>query len=328
MASQHDSQSDGTVTQSDKPAARQGPPSDSTATRSDEWRLRAEKLRETLLIIFDNDMAKVGAVMLAGFVIMALFAPIIAPNNPNERVTTADGSWVKSAEPSAENPLGTTTQGYPIFSQLIYSSRIAFIAGLLTAFMVGVLGTFAGIVAGFYGGQTENAIMRLVDITYGIPFLPFAIVLILVVGGGSIFNIVFAISLLLWRGTARVIRSEVISIKEQPMITAARASGASNRRIMLHHIFPKVLPTSVLYSVFAIGWAIIAEAGLSFIGLGDPDMLSWGKMLNTAYVSNAIQLEMWYWIVPPGACITLFVLSAYFVSQGIEEVVNPQLREI
>ena len=327
MVSQHDSQSESTLTQSDEATARSDSASDAPVTRSDEWQRRVQKFRETLDIVFANDMAKLGAVMLAGFVLMALFAPLIAPNNPDERVTTDDGSWVKSAPPSVATPLGTTTQAYPIFSQLIYGSRIAFVAGLLTALMVGVLGTFAGIIAGFYGGQTENVIMRLVDITYGIPFLPFAIVLIIVVGGGSIFNIVFAISLLLWRGTARVIRSEVISIKEQPMITAARASGASNRRIMLHHIFPKVLPTSVLYSVFAIGWAIIAEAGLSFIGLGDPDMLSWGKMLNTAYVGNAIQLDMWYWILPPGLCITLFVLSAYFVSQGIEEVVNPQLRE-
>jgi peptide/nickel transport system permease protein len=313
MASETDSQTESAVQKS-------------TVTRSDELRLRIEKFRETLGIVFANDMAKVGALLLTVFVLMALFAPIIAPNNPHERVTNDEG-WVKSAEPSAAYPLGTTTQAFPIFSQLIYGTRIAFIAGLLTALMVGVLGTFAGIIAGFYGGHTENAIMRLVDITYGIPFLPFAIVLIIVIGGGSIFNIVLAISLLLWRGTARVIRSEVISIKEQPMITAARASGASNRRIMLHHIFPKVLPTSVLYSVFAIGWAIIAEAGLSFIGLGDPDMLSWGKMLNTAYVGNAIQLDMWYWIFPPGICITLFVLSAYFISQGIEEVVNPQLRE-
>lgn len=301
--------------------------SESTGRFSNEWDRRIEQFRGGLSIVFDNDMAKVGAVLLMMFVITAVFAPIIAPNNPNERVTTDDGSWVKSAPPSLDAPLGTTTQAFPIFSQLVYGTRIAFIAGLLTAIMVGFLGTFAGIVAGFYGGYIENAIMRLVDITYGIPFLPFAIVLIIVVGGGSIFNIVFAISLLLWRGTARVIRSEVISIKEQPMITAAEASGASNRRIMIHHIFPKVLPTSVLYSVFAVGWAIIAEAGLSFIGLGDPDMLSWGKMLNTAYVGNAIQLQMWNWIVPPGLCITLFVLSAYFVSQGIEEVVNPQLRE-
>ncbi|KAB1185327.1 MULTISPECIES: ABC transporter permease [Haloferax] len=302
-------------------------PPDRTVPQTSELQRRLTKFRETLSIVFDNDMAKVGAVMLTLFVLMAVFAPVITPNVPDERVTTDDGSWVKEAGPSAEYPLGTTTQAYPIFSQLVYGTRIAFIAGLLTALMVGGIGTLAGIVSGYYGGVTESAIMRLVDITYGIPFLPFAIVLIIVVGGGSIFNIVFAISLLLWRGTARVIRSEVISIKEQPMITAAKASGASNKRIMLYHILPKVLPTSVLYSVFAIGWAIIAEAGLSFIGLGDPDMLSWGKMLNTAYVGNAIQLDMWNWIIPPGLFITLFVISAYFVSQGIEEVVNPQLRE-
>jgi peptide/nickel transport system permease protein len=286
---------------------------------------RATRILE---IILANDFAKVGMGILLVFTFMALFSPLVAPNDPYERAKTPDGEWMKNQPPSLDYPLGTTSQAYPIFSRLVYGTHVAFTAGLLTAVIVGVVGTFAGITAGYFGGYTENIIMRLVDIAYGLPFLPFAIVLILLIGGGSVFSIILAISLILWRGTARVIRSEVLSIKEQPMIDAAKASGAGTPRILFYHIFPKVLPTAVLYSIFAIGWGIIAEAGLSFIGFGNPEAISWGTMLNNAYARNALLQDAWMWIFPPGICIVLFVLSAYMISQGIEEVVNPELREI
>lgn len=289
---------------------------------------RIAKVRRTLRIVQSNNLAKIGTAGLLIFLLMAVFAPQIAPHDPHERIVTEDGEWVKGHPPSVEYPLGTTSSAFPIFSRLVFATRVAWIAGLLTAFMVGGIGTLAGMTAGYYGGHVENAIMRLVDIAYGVPFLPMAIVLIMLFEGTSIWAIIIVISIILWRNTARVIRSEVISIKEQPMIDAAKASGASDFRIIAYHILPKVLPTTVLYSVFAIGWAIISEAGLSFIGFGDPELISWGKMLNSAYARNALQADLWLWIFPPGICIVLFVLFAYFVAQGIEEVVNPQLRSI
>ena len=285
------------------------------------------RAREVGGIIVSNDMAKVGLVIMAVFVLTAIFAPQIAPHDPQERVILDDGTWVKSHPPSLEYPFGTTSTAHPIFSQVVYGTRVAFFMGLLTSAIVGGFGTVVGLVAGFYGGRTENILMRIVDIAFGVPFLPFIIVLIMVAGGGSILNMIIAISLITWRNTARVIRAEVVSIKEQPMIDAARASGASNRRIVFYHIFPKVLPITLLYSIFAIGWVIIAEAGLSFIGLGDPEVISWGKTLNMAHVNQALSNELWFWFVPPGAAIVLFVMSAYLIAQGVEEVVNPQLRE-
>jgi peptide/nickel transport system permease protein len=276
--------------------------------------------------VFRNPLAKVGAVLLSFFLLMALFGPMVAPYNPEAHQTNPDGSWYKNQGPTLEHPMGTNTQGQDLFSRLLYGARIALIAGLATAFIVGVLGTIAGITAGYYGGQVENLIMRLVDLAYGVPFLPFAIVLIIVLEP-SIWNIIIAISALLWRETARVVRSEVITITDLEMIDAARAAGASDNRILLHHILPKVLPTTVLYSVFAIGWAILTEAGLSFLGLGDPNSISWGRMLQAAYVSQALDRGLWFWIIPPGLCIAGLVASVYFISQGVEEVVNPKLRE-
>lgn len=284
-----------------------------------------QKIRSVLATILRNNMAKIGVVILLGFVLMALFAPFIAPNDPHERILHEDGSWNTGASPSLETPMGTTAEGYPLFSRLVYGSRVALAIGLLTSVMVAGVGTAVGITAGYYGGHIENLFMRIVDTAYGLPFLPFAIVLVMVLGTGPL-SIVVAISAILWRGTARVVRSEVISIKEQPMIDAAIASGASDRRILAHHILPKVLPITMLYSVFAIGWAIMAEAGLSFLGFGNPDLVSWGFILNNAHSQSALRLGLWEWLFAPGIFIILLVISTYFIAQGIEEVVNPQLR--
>lgn len=284
------------------------------------------RFEETLRIVVGNDLAKIGLVLLAIFVVMALLAPVIAPHDPNTRQTTEEGDWITNEGPSATYPLGTTSGGFPIFSQIVFGSRIAIFVGFLTALFVGGIGTLAGIVAGYYGGWIETVIMRLVDVAYGLPFLPFIIVLVIVLGN-SVWNIVLAITVIAWRETARVIRSEVITIKELPMIDAARASGASDRRILVSHILPKVLPTTVLYSVFAIGWAILTEAGLSFLGFGETGVISWGRMLQTAYSNQALLQGLWFWIFPPGLCIMLLVMSMYFISQGVEEVVNPALRE-
>lgn len=291
----------------------------------DSQRYRIIKIRRGLRIVFSNDMAKIGLVILLVFTFSAVFAPQVAPHDPHERVTAEDGGWEKGLSPSLEHPLGTTGEAYPIFSRLVYGSRVAFLVGLLTAVIVAGIGTVVGITAGYRGGYVEEFLMRVVDTAYGLPFLPFIIVLIMILGRGYT-SIVLAISLIMWRGTARVIRSEVVSIKEQPMIDAAIASGASDVRILFYHILPKVLPITMLYSVFAIGWAIIAEAGLSFIGFGAPDLISWGLILNNAHTGSALQEGMWIWIFTPGLCVVLFVLSMYFISQGIEELVNPQLR--
>lgn len=287
--------------------------------------LDLSKHRESVDIVLRNDLAKLGTALMVVFVLMAVLGPTVAPHDPHERQVNDDG-WIKNAAPSLEYPLGTTDGAYPVFSQLLYGARIALIIGLITALLVGVIGTLAGVVAGYYGGWVESAIMRLVDVAYGVPFLPFIIVLVIVLGT-STWNIIIAITVIAWRETARVIRSEVLTIKERPMIDAARASGASDTRIIASHVLPKVLPTSVLYSVFAIGWAILTEAGLSFLGFGESGVISWGRMLQSAYNSQALLRGQWYWIIPPGLCIMLLVLSMYFVSQGVEEVVNPALRE-
>lgn len=291
---------------------------------SDDTKRRLTALSENLRVVLGHHLARIGLVIVMVFLVLAIIGPTIAPYDPAEHQTTDDG-WLSNHPPSVEHPLGTTDKGYDILSQLLYGVRSAVIAGLLTAIIVGGIGTTIGVIAGYYGGKVEAILMRAVDIAYGTPFLPFAIILVIILGP-SIWNIIIAISTLAWRSSARVIRSAVITIKEQTMIDAAVSSGASDKRIIFFHIFPKVLPITVLYAVFSVGWAILTEAGLSFLGFGDPNLISWGQMLQAAYVSQALDRGAWWWILPPGLCIMLFVMSLYFLAQGLEELVNPKLR--
>jgi peptide/nickel transport system permease protein len=181
------------------------------------------------------------------------------------------------------------------------------------------------LVAGYFGKRVDQVIMRIVDVVYGVPFLPFAMVLVTVLGGSQ-WNVIIAISALLWRETCRVVRSQVLTLKERPFVEVAKSAGAGHLRLIFVHLAPNVYPISVLYGVFAVGWAIITEAGLSFLGFGDPHSMSWGKMLHDAYSAQALSQGAWWWIIPPGVAIVLMVMSTYFIAQGIEQVVNPKLR--
>lgn len=281
-------------------------------------RLRAQRQ------IFESDrVGQLGLAILLVFVLVGLFAPAIAPYEPRE-IQRTDGSIDSLEPPSSQYLFGTTDKGRDVFSQTVMSTRISLIVGTLAAFMSVVLGTTIGIVSAFYGGRVDDVLMRITDIVYSIPFLPFVIALILIIGPGLV-NIIIAISLVMWRATARVIRSQVLTIKERPYIETARAAGTSNRRIMLKHIFPNVLPIVLLYGAFTTGWAIIAEASVSFLGFGDPTMISWGRMIQTVYNAGLIRDAYW-WVAPPGICITLLVISVFLISRSYEEVANPELN--
>ena len=276
-------------------------------------------------IFMRSKMAVAGLLIILFYIVMALISPYIAPYEPYERIYMADGGWAKLQPPSATNPLGTTEAAHDVLSQLLLGSRIAVFVGLLGAFMVAVIGTTLGIVAGYYGGWVDEVVMRVVDILYGLPFIPFVIVLVTVLGA-SVWNIILGIALLYWLSTARVIRSEVLSLRERPYVEAARAAGASDFRIMGVHILPNVIPLSALYAAIAVGYSIVAQASIAFLGFGDPTIPSWGVMLQRAFVTQAFGVA-WWWVIPPGISITLVVTGAYLVGRGYEEVVNPQLQQ-
>ena len=228
------------------------------------------------------------------------------------------------APPSADHWFGTDHIGRDLYSQNVYGSQIALMVGFIAAGLVVLIGTNVGLIAGYFRGRTESVLMRTVDVLYGIPTEPFALILVLLFGP-SLTIIILAIALLTWRTVARLIRSQVLSLRERPFVKAARVAGASDLRIMYLHIFPNVLPLVFLELAIITGAAIIAEATLSFLGLGAPQSISWGGILHDARLSGAWRTA-WWWNLPPGAFIMLTVMSVFFISRSLEVIANPRLR--
>ena len=283
------------------------------------------QLWKTNLEVFQRDrLALIGLIIFVVFFLIALFAPLIVPFDPLE-VIEEDGIWLTNKKPDERFLLGTTNVGRDIFSQLIHGSRSALLVGFSAAAAVAVIGTVVGLLAGYYGGWVDIILMRAADIAFGIPFIPFIIVLAAFLDR-SIWTVVVAMALLLWRDTGRVIRSQVLVIKEQAFVSAAKVSGASDLRIIFVYIAPSILPLTFLYGSFAIAWAILTEASVSFLGFGDPNTISWGFMLQDAFLSLALTRGAFYWFIPPGLCIMLTVMAGFFIGRGYEEVLFPRLR--
>jgi peptide/nickel transport system permease protein len=296
------------------------------------FRLWRETLREHWGMLTDELSVKLSMLTVAGFVVIAIFAPYIATHQPLKRQYQGDDGILidKWVEPSlfganSEYLLGTTAEGFDIFSQLVYGTRAALMVGLIAAVFTAGIGTLVGLVAGYYGGKIDDALMRLVDFLYGMPLLPTVIVLVAVLGP-NLWNIILALIVLQWRSTARVIRSQSLSLRERPFVKAAEVAGAGDWHIISRHLAPNVLPMTFLYGSFGIAWAILAEAGVSFIGLGDPNTVSWGTMLQASRAYSALSFGAWWWFVPPGICIGLLVISGFLIGRGYEEITNPKLQ--
>ena len=290
-----------------------------------QWGGRGYELTNSGFELFKGErLAQLGILLLLGFLFMGLFAPMIAPHEPDEMNRGEAGEVLRIDPPSSEHLLGTTQLGRDVLSQTIYSARVSLLVGLTAAFVATAIGTNVALLAGYYGGRLDDVIMRVVDIAYGMPFLPLVIALVFIFGSG-LFNIILVISLIMWRSSARVLRSEVLSQKERPYVESAQAAGASNLRIMYRHILPNILPLVVLYVAFGVAWAIIYEASIAFLGFGDPNMYSWGAMMYEAYSTGAIRFA-WWWVLPPGLCIMLLVMSVFFIGRALEKITDPDLR--
>ncbi|ACB85955.1 ABC transporter permease [Natranaerobius thermophilus] len=274
--------------------------------------------------IFSQDkMALIGTIIFILFIIVALMAPTLAPHDPME-IHRRDGEIVRTEPPSSEFPFGTTNRGRCVFSQVIMGSRVALLVGALAALLVTIIGSNIGLISGYYGGWIDNLFMRIVDISYAIPFIPFTIILVTLLRP-SIWNIILAIVVLTWRTIARVLRAQVLSVKERPYVKAAKVAGASNARIIFLYILPNVLPLALLEMSLRMAQAIVAESTVSFLGFGDPDVISWGRILQEGFIAGAMR-EAWWWVIPPGLAIAIVVVSVFFSSRALEFVANPQLR--
>jgi len=282
-------------------------------------------ISDSIRLVASSKAGSAGLIVLSVCVLMAIFAPIIAPYDPLQQHYDQSGKLKKLVSPSRSHLLGTTLLGRDILSQVIYGTRPALVIGLFTAFGVIFIGVNIGLIAGYYGGWIDNLLMRITDIFMGLPFIPFIIV-VLCLTGKSIWTIILSMVIIMWRSTARVIRSQVLTLRERSFVDAARVSGAGHLRIIYCEIAPNIMPIALVNVAFSLAWAIITEASIGFLGFGDPTVLSWGSIIHQAFASD-MSYKAWWWVIPPGAAIMVLVTAAYFVGRTYEEVINPRLRK-
>lgn len=276
--------------------------------------------------VWATPSGRVSLVVMALCILLAVIGPLIAPYDPMARNYNAAGKLIRLAGPSADHWLGTTLMGRDVLSQMLWGARSATLVGGLTALGAVVIGLNIGLIAGYFGGRTDAWLMRITDVFLGLPFLPFLIVILSMTGRG-LYMMVFAMTIVMWRSTSRVIRAQVLSLREMPYVAAARISGASDFTIIYREISPNVMPLALVSGTLAFAWAIVTEASIGFLGFGDPNLVSWGSMLYDAYASQMMYRAPW-WVLPPGFAIMVLVSAVYFVGRAYEEVVNPRLRGI
>ncbi|MDL2228936.1 ABC transporter permease [Treponema sp. OttesenSCG-928-L16] len=287
---------------------------------------RKESILSVLWSSLKSDrLAMLGVLMLIIFIFVGIFADQLAPHGARDRHYNDEGKIRRLESPSPAHPFGTTDLGRDIFSQVILGTRTALIVGFLAAVLVTLVGSVVGIISGYFGGWIDTILMRIVDFFYGIPFIPFVIVLSALLKP-SLWNVILAVSLLSWRSVARVVRAQVLSVSKRPFIKAARVAGAGHIRIMFRYIMPNVVPLVLLEMAFMVNWAITAEASIAFLGFGDPRVTSWGQILHMCSVAGYSRVA-WWWIAPPGIAIILLLLSIFFLTRALEAVVDPRLRK-
>lgn len=286
-------------------------------------RRRAESRRRAWREFRRHRSGMAGLVVLTLFVSMALLAPVLAPAD-GLSVTRATGGVLEP--PSTSFLLGTDDNGRSVLTLLVWGSRISLLVGLLATLISMVIGTVVGLLSGYFGGWPGAILFRLTEWFLVIPFLPLAIVLASVLGR-SLVNIVIVIGVTSWAGTALLIRSQTLSIKERAYLERSRALGAGHRHLLTRHVLPNVTPIVFANTTLTVAVAILTETTLSFLGLGDPTRVSWGSMLQDAFQVGAITTGSWWFIVPPGVCVVLVVLSFTLIGQALESVLNPRLRD-
>jgi peptide/nickel transport system permease protein len=267
-------------------------------------------------------MGMAGLLILVFFIGMAIFAVLASKDGLDP--TKVYGP--RLAPPSLKYPLGTDSFGVSVLTQVIQGSKISLLVGLVASVMTITIGALIGIVSGYRGGAYDTLLMRFTDFGLVVPWLALAIILASIIGP-SLVTIILVIGLTSWPSTARLVRSQVLSVRERPYVERARALGGGNWHMIGHHVLPNVMPVILANAVLVVAIAILSETALSFLGLGDPFSFSWGGIIEAAFTGHATTLGAWWWIAPPGICIVLVVLSFTMIGFALDEIINPRLRE-
>jgi len=282
-------------------------------------RIETHEVSKLRRIVLDR-RAQVGFGIIIVFSFLALTAPIVSPYSPY--AFPAPGR--PYSPPSEKFLLGTDYLGEDVLSELIYGARVSMLVGIIVAFLATSFGTIVGVVAGYYGRFIDEGLMRATDIVLILPSLPLMIILAAYLGP-SLQTVILVLTVTTWPLVARVVRSQTLSLKERPFTDSERVAGASDFRIITKILIPNLATIIAANAVLMVTTAIVGEAGLDFIGLGDITVVSWGTMLYWAQ-SYAIFNGAWWWVMAPGICIVLVGLGFVLISVSIESVFNPRLR--
>lgn len=282
--------------------------------------LPARRANRVLRRFLRHKLALVGLVILTAMFAAALLADLLTTFDYDQR-----NRDYRDGPPSGLHWLGTDRLGRDVWSNLVYAGRVSLLVGVVTGLLAVGIGTVVGLVAGYVGGWVDSVLMRLVDVIIAFPTLVVVLAAISLIGPGLV-NIILVISFLTWTGTARLVRAQVLSLRRWEFVVAARALGASDGRILARHLLPNVLSSILVAATLAIAGALLIEANLSFLGLGDPTQPSWGRMLNAAQSHTILRTRWWLW-VPPGLAIVLCTLSFNFVGDGLRDAFDPNMRD-
>lgn len=293
--------------------------------RSIVWQRRRAALGRTSRSLWADPQGKAGIITLSIAVLAALLAPLLVhPDALNIVKTTAK----PFQGPSLAYPLGTDNNGISVLAEIIKGSQISLLVGFASALITMIIGTALGVISGHYGGWVDTIIMRFDDWMLVIPFLPLVIVLtalpIPVLGDGP-GKVIFVLGITSWPGMTRILRAQVLSIKQRPYMERARALGASNTHQMVKHTLPNLMPLILANATLVVAGAILSESALQFLGIGDPFSVSWGTMLNNALENQAVSQGAWIWLTAPGIAIVLVVLAFTWCGNALEKVLNPRL---
>jgi peptide/nickel transport system permease protein len=270
-------------------------------------------------LLFGNKQAAVGTVVLGFFIVVAIFAPILEPYSVTREVGPVYGS------PSSKHWLGLDDGGIDMLSEVIQGARVSMIVGFAAAAVAMLIGGVVGIVSGYYGGRIDIILMRITDYFLVIPDIPLMIVAAAIFGH-NLSNIIIIIGIIYWTSTARLLRAQVKSLRERVYVKRARSLGAGHGRLIRSHVVPQVTPLLVANTVLMVATAIFAETYISFLGLGDPSTISWGKLIENSLTGGAVFKSAWWAVIPPGLCVTVVILACTMVGQSMEDALNPRLR--
>lgn len=300
--------------------------------RGERMRLRIRSMRSFGRRFLRHRSGVLGLAILVVFTVLALAPQVFV--GPLDTVVTAGRDDL--FPPSAQYPLGTDTLGRSVLNMTVWGSRISMVIGFLATIVTIVVGVLIGLVAGYAGGRLDAVLMRITDLFLVLPTFVLALILapiILELVGSkteiagirmTLLVIVVVIGLTSWASTARVIRSQVLSLKERAFVDRARAIGAGGIHIMRRHLLPNVINLIIANTVLTFAGAVLTETTLAFIGLGDPFAPSWGQVLNDAQTLGATSLGAWWWVAGPAACIVLVVMAFTFVGNALDDVLNPR----